>query len=147
MCWIISLAFHTQCNREEQRTYWKWKWEGDELVSEYGLTYKGDALGRPYFVIDLQLGTKMGWFRYNEYGQYAGQYELGPNLKQELFDPNIIPEINGHPSGNVLEPVGSGHQNAGRYVFGLLTTPFGGSMEATVTETMLGYRIIATGGS
>ena len=40
-------------NGNEKRTYWKWKWQGDELVSDNEDTYKGDRAGRPYF---LRLG-------------------------------------------------------------------------------------------
>ena len=95
-------------NGEEQHTFWKWKWEGDELVSDNASTYKGDAAGRPWFLIDYQLGLKMGWWYYE-----AGDYHLGPNLKQELFDPNLVPELNGSPPGDVHDS----DSGVNRYVF------------------------------
>ena len=82
---------------EEQRTFWKWKWEGDEVVSDNASTYKGDALGRPWFLIDVTLAVRMGWL----YRDENGGYHLGPNLKQELFDPKLVPELNGRPTGDV----------------------------------------------
>lgn len=100
-------------NGEDQHTYSKWKWDGEELVSDNALTYKAVGQGLPFFLIDLQLGLKMGWFILGQYGQY----DLGPNLKQELFDPNMVPDINGSPSGDVQEPLRSGHSLAGKYVF------------------------------
>lgn len=105
--------FSRTVNNEEHRLYWKWQWEGDELVSDNALTYKGDATGRPYFLIDIGLAERMGWLEFN-YG--TSRYDLGPNLKQELFDPNIVPEINGSPPGDVHESDPS-HHHSGRYVF------------------------------
>lgn len=109
--------FSYTVNGKEQRTYWKWKWEGDELVSDNLDTYKTDPSTRPMFLIDLAMGVKMGWFRYDDDAEY---YVLGPNLKQEMFDPNIIPEINGSTPetvGDVFEPYNSRHFNAGKRVF------------------------------
>ena len=54
----------------------------------------------------------MGWFEKNA----SFEYSLGPNLKQELFDPNIVPEINGANGGDVYEN-GVGHPNRAKYVF------------------------------
>ena len=90
---------------EEQHTFWKWKWEGDELVSDNASTYKGDVPGRPWFLVDYVLGVKMGWWYQDE----DDEYHLGPNLKQELFDPNMVPEINGNPSGDVYDTDASKH--------------------------------------
>lgn len=112
--------FSYTVNGKEQRTYWKWVWEGDELVSDNVDMYKTDPSTRPLFLIDLALGEKMGWFVYND---DSDQYDLGPNLKQELFDPNIVPEINGNPPGDVFEPYTSTHRNAGRRVFWTANDP------------------------
>ena len=116
----VDPRFSHTVNGKEQRTYWKWKWEGDELVSDNADTYKADAGKRPIFLIDLGLGEKMGWFQYNS---QTRQYDLGPNLKQELFDPNLVPEINGNPGGDVFEPYSSLHANAGKRVFWTTNDP------------------------
>ena len=104
---------HTVGN-EEKRTYWKWKWEGDELFSDNEDTYKGDAAGRPFFLIHSSLGLEMKWFQQNE----DDTYSLEPNLIQEHFDPNVIPEINGTPphQGDVFNSATTG-TNAQKYVF------------------------------
>lgn len=46
--------------------YWKWKWEGDELVFDNEDMYKIDLIMRFFFLIDLVMGVKMGWFKYND---------------------------------------------------------------------------------
>ena len=102
---------------QEQRTYVKLKWEGNELVTDNLLTYKGGTgnwteLGNsdydgmngpksPYFYIDENLAVKMGWFVWNEDNL---QYDLGSNLRQELFDPNIIPPIQTSGDGDIPQP-------------------------------------------
>ena len=115
--------FSYTVNGKEMHTYWRWKWEGDELVSDNVDVYKSDPSTRPLFLIDLALGAKMGWFKYND---DTDQYDLGPNLKQELFDPNIVPEINGGDfpdRGDVFEPYTSLHSNAGKRVFWTVNDP------------------------
>lgn len=116
--------FSYTVNGKEQQTYWRWKWEGDELVSDNVDMYKADPTTRPLFLIDLAMGAKMGWFKYND---ATNQYDLGPNLKQELFDPNIVPEINGSGNdgsqGDVFEPYTSLHTNAGKRVFWTANDP------------------------
>ena len=86
---------------QELRTFWKWKWEGDELVSDNEKTYKADALGRPWFLIDHDLGYRMGWW----YKDDNGDYQLGPNLKQELFDITWVPDLNGKVNGRAIGDV------------------------------------------
>ena len=98
------------------RTYWKWKWEGNDLVSDNSQTFKSDNNGLPWFIVDVLLAQKMGWLVYNS---DSSEYELGPNLTQELFDWDIVPQLDGTPPGDVRD-------SSGNYVFWTVNDFLGG---------------------
>ena len=62
-----------------KRRYIKFKWEGDEFVTDNEDTVK--SAGSPYLMIRKDLAQKMKWVIKNE----DGTRQLGPNLQQELF--------------------------------------------------------------
>ena len=69
-----------------KRRYIKFKWEGDELVTDNQDTVKsGDA---PLLMIRKDLAQKMKWVIENK----DGTRQLGPNLKQELFG-EAVPDL------------------------------------------------------
>ena len=70
-----------------QRTYIKFKWEGDELVTDNEDTSKARA--NPYFMIHKDLAHKMKWVIKKD----DGKIFLGPNLQQELFG-ETVPDLN-----------------------------------------------------
>ena len=70
-----------------KRRYIKFKWEGDELVTDNGNTLKSASL--PYLMIRKDLAQKMKWVIENE----DGTRQLGPNLQQELFGESV-PDLN-----------------------------------------------------
>ena len=80
------------------RRYIKFKWEGDELVTDNEDTLKVAAL--PYFMIRKDLAQKMKWVVENE----DGTRQLGPNLQQELFRESV-PDLN---AGGTYEDVQKG---------------------------------------
>ena len=69
------------------RTYIKFKWEGDELVTDNEKTAKMGPL--PYFMIRKDLAEKMKWVTEKE----DGTRQLDPNLRQELFT-ETVPDLN-----------------------------------------------------
>ena len=100
------------------RTYWKWTWEGDDLVSDNLRTMKTDGNGLPWFIVDVLLAQKMGWLTYNS---DSSNYELGPNLTQELHGFERVPDLNGTPPGDV-------RGSDGTYVFWTVTDFTGGDL-------------------
>ena len=66
------------------------KWEGDELVLDNNdTTHFRDML---FFGVHKKLAEKMGWIVKHS-GLRNGGYKLGPNLRMELPDGEIIPVI------------------------------------------------------
>ena len=105
--------FSYTVNGEEQRMYIKFKWEGDELVTDNESTWKamsGRDLKYPCMFIKLSLALNKGWLELPR----NGVYKLVPNLKQELFDPTVVQDIQN--SGDVFES-DSTHVNASKQVF------------------------------
>ena len=70
-----------------KRRYVKFKWEGDELVTDNEDTLKVAAL--PLLMIRKDLAQKMKWVIENE----DGTHQLGPNLQQKLFGESF-PNLN-----------------------------------------------------
>ena len=66
-----------------KRGYIKFKWEGDELVTDNEDTIKSADV--PFLMIRKDLAQKMKWVIENK----DGTRQLGPNLKQELFGESI----------------------------------------------------------
>ena len=66
-------------NSAGKRRYMKFKWEGDELVTDNQDTIK--SAGLPMLMIRKDLAQKMKWVIEKE----DGTRHLGPNLQQELF--------------------------------------------------------------
>ena len=67
-----------------KRTYFDFKWEGDELV-----TNNKDidvALIPPKLEINVELAKLMGWLT-------SDGEKLGPNLNMELFDDKTVPDL------------------------------------------------------
>lgn len=83
----------TNSQNQEESLFWKFKWEGDELVTDNENIYRGDRSSsravHPYFYIEKDLAKKMGWITTDS----RSVYHLGPNLKQELFDPYLVPNL------------------------------------------------------
>jgi len=94
-----------------KRTYVKFKWEGDELVTDNENTYR-PVTHFPTFHVNVELALKMGWLKKNSSG-----YELGPNLQLELFD-DVVPDIS---------VVGDVHDKEGSPVFWGVITDTGGN--------------------
>ena len=86
-----------------KRRYIKFKWEGDELVTDNEDTIKVAAL--PFLVIHKDLAQKMKWVIENE----DGTRQLGPNLQQELFGESV-PNLN---ASGVYEDVQKGDDKKG----------------------------------
>ena len=74
-------------NSAGKRLYMKFKWEGDELVTDNEDTVKSSVL--PLLYIRKDLAQKMKWVIENE----DGTRHLGPNLQQELFGESV-PDLN-----------------------------------------------------
>jgi len=78
---------------QEESLFWKFKWEGEELVTDNKNIYRGDRSYlraiHPYFYIEKDLAKKMGWITKDS----RGMYHLGPNLKQEFFNPYLVPNL------------------------------------------------------
>ena len=74
-------------NSAGNRRYIKFKWEGDELVTDNEDTIKSAA--SPLLMIRKDLAQKMKWVIENE----NGTRQLGPNLQQELFGESV-PDLN-----------------------------------------------------
>ena len=70
-----------------KRRYIKFKWEGDELVTDNEDTLKSTA--STYLMIRKDLAQKMKWVVEKE----DGTRQLGPNLKQELWG-ETVPDLN-----------------------------------------------------
>ena len=70
-----------------KRTYIKFKWEGEELVTDNEDTSKTSA--HPYFMIRKDLAHKMKWVIKKD----DGKIFLGPNLQQELWG-DTVPNLN-----------------------------------------------------
>ena len=70
-----------------KRLYIKFKWEGDELVTDNEDTDKSSSL--PLLMIRKDLAQKMKWVVEKE----DGTRHLGPNLQQELFAEKV-PDLN-----------------------------------------------------
>ena len=81
-----------------KRRYIKFKWEGDELVTDNEDTIK--SAGLPLLMIRKDLAQKMKWVIENE----DGTRHLGPNLQQELFGESV-PDLN---ASGVYEDVQKG---------------------------------------
>ena len=90
-------------NKDGKRRYIKFKWEGDELVTDNEDTLKGDPT--PYFMIRKDLAQKMKWVVEKE----DGSRHLGPNLQQELFGEKV-PDLN---ASGVYEDVQAGSDKVG----------------------------------
>ena len=90
-------------NSDGKRRYIKFKWEGDELVTDNEDTLKVAAL--PYLMIRKDLAQKMKWVVEKE----DGTRQLGPNLQQELFAENV-PDLN---ASGVYEDVQAGNDKVG----------------------------------
>jgi len=73
--------------RDGKRTYIKFKWEGEELVTDNENTLRPQNIDFPALNIYYELAEKMGWVKKN-----GGGYELGPNLQIEFFK-DEIPEL------------------------------------------------------
>ena len=74
-------------DKNGKRRYIKFKWEGDELVTDNENTLKVAAL--PLLMIRKDLAQKMKWVVEKE----DGTRHLGPNLQQELFAEKV-PDLN-----------------------------------------------------
>ena len=85
------------------RTYSKFKWEGDELVTDNEDTKKTSAV--PAFLILKDLAHKMKWVVKKD----DGSIFLGPNLQQELFG-ETVPDLN---APGVYEDVQKGDDKEG----------------------------------
>ena len=85
------------------RTYIKFKWEGDELVTDNEDTKKTSAV--PAFLILKDLAHKMKWVVKKD----DGSIFLGPNLQQELFG-ETVPDLN---APGVYEDVQKGDDKQG----------------------------------
>ena len=83
-----------------KRTYIKFKWEGEELVTDNEDTNK--TRPSPYFMIHKELAHKMKWVIKKE----DGKIFLGPNLQQELFT-STVPNLS---ASGVFEDVQKGKQ-------------------------------------
>ena len=70
-----------------KRTYIKFKWEGEELVTDNEDTSKTSV--HPYFMIRKDLAHKMKWVIKKD----DGKIFLGPNLQQELWG-ETVPNLN-----------------------------------------------------
>ena len=58
-----------------KRTYIKFKWEGDELVTDNESTLRPQSIDFPALHINTELSERMGWIK-----KIGSGYELGPNL-------------------------------------------------------------------
>ena len=74
-------------DKNGKRRYIKFKWEGEELVTDNENTLKVAAL--PLLMIRKDLAQKMKWVVEKE----DGTRHLGPNLQQELFAEKV-PDLN-----------------------------------------------------
>ena len=83
-----------------KRMYIKFKWEGNELVTDNEDTTKTSKL--PMFMISKDLTQKMKWVIEKE----DGTRQLGPNLQQELFGESV-PDLN---ASGVREDVQKGNR-------------------------------------
>jgi len=63
-----------------KRTYIKFKWEGEELVTDNEITLRPQNIDFPVLNIYYELAEKVGWVKKN-----GSKYELGPNLQIEFF--------------------------------------------------------------
>ena len=72
-----------------KRTYIKFKWEGEELVTDNEDTSKTSA--HPFLMIRKDLAHKMKWVIKKD----DGKIFLGPNLQQELWG-DSVPNLNAH---------------------------------------------------
>lgn len=84
------------------RLYIKFKWEGEELVTDNLETDKSDN-DYPALLIDVT-AIKMGWIKIHP---LSDDYELGPNLKQEFIGDTVpeSTELNDrHPDSNKIIP-------------------------------------------
>ena len=88
-------------DNKQYDTYWKFKFEGDELVTDNAAIYPYGTDRKPILLISIPFALKMGWIAYDPAG--GDSYILGPNLKQELFDPSLVPTLNGSPTGDVYD--------------------------------------------
>ena len=87
-------------NSTGKRRYIKFKWEGDELVTDNQDTIKSANV--PLLYIRKDLAQKMKWVVEKE----DGTRHLGPNLQQELFGESV-PDLN---APGVHEDVQKGKQ-------------------------------------
>ena len=80
------LGFHFATN-DGKRTYIKFKWEGEELVTDNQDTDKTERTdgNRPALKINKNLAHIMGWVTQDAKGNYV----LGPNIRQEFFTDTI----------------------------------------------------------
>ena len=62
-----------------KRTYVKFNWEGDDLVTDNKDTFR-PLKDYPALQLKSELAEKMGWVKKNGSG-----YELGPNLLDRIF--------------------------------------------------------------
>lgn len=81
---------YTKDHDAKNRRYIKFKWEGDELVTDNLYTYKVDT-DRPALRINKYLAEQMGWIIKHP---RTGEDVVGPNLRQELFKDEVpvVPE-------------------------------------------------------
>ena len=70
-----------------KRTYVKFVWQGDELVTDNkDILTTLDLVDRPSFKINVELAKKMGWLEYRE--EFKA-YRLGPHIQQEFYQDSI----------------------------------------------------------
>ena len=86
-----------------KRLYIKFKWEGDELVTDNEDTDKSSS--PPLLMIRKDLAQKMKWVVEKE----DGTRQLGPNLQQELFAEKV-PDLN---ASGIYEDVQAGNDKVG----------------------------------
>ena len=67
-----------------KRAYIKFKWEGDELVTDNENTLRPQSIDFPALHINTELSERMGWIK-----KIGSGYELGPNLQMEFFKDEI----------------------------------------------------------
>jgi len=84
-----------------KRTYIRFKWEGEDLVTDNENTVRSGA-DLPSLLINVDLALKMGWLQKNSSG-----YVLGLNLQLEFFNDEIpkLSAVNGDVFGSDGVPV------------------------------------------
>ena len=101
---------------ETKRTFVTFKWEGEELLVDNTDTWNkydsGGGIKQPSLFINIELALKMGWLERDA----NDTYRLGPNLRQELFDPTVMQDIQQSDVRDVSESDAS-HVNGNTWFF------------------------------